>query len=293
MSRSDLTIAAAFGLALAAAVAALTFGGLGGDPAPDASAAARGAPAPGPPTAPGPAAGAATSGTATSANAPASSPPPAPHHLRHAVPTLHVPPVNGPAFGIINVASGAEVPVYSRPGGELLTTLGDHTEFGAKRTFSVVRSHNSWFGVIAPELANNQVGWVRFNDASMDRYWTKYRLDADLSAQTLTISYGKQRIASYTVTVGGPGSETPKGRFAITDGITFDSSPYYGCCAIVTNGHQTSLPPGWLGGDRIAIHGTDGPVGGAASHGCLRATDDTMRALMARVPLGTPLLVRG
>ncbi len=280
MSRSQLTIAAAFGLLVAAAVALLTFGMPGGGAQPAASASA-------PPAAEVP-------GSARPTANQSSAPPPTHprrYHQAKPSPTLWIPPVNGPSYAIIGLDKGAEVPVYSRPGGKVMTTLADQTEFGSERTFSVVKSGSSWFGVIAPELPNGTLGWVRFDSAEMNRYWTKYRLDADLSARTLTLSYGKQRIASYPVTVGGPGSETPTGRFAITDGLTFDSSPYYGCCAMVTNGHQTSLPPGWLGGDRIAIHGTPGPVGGAVSHGCLRATDTTMRALMARVALGTPLFV--
>lgn len=207
------------------------------------------------------------------------------------VASLRAPASAGPSFAIIRLAAGAEVPVHSAAGGRLVTTLGDRTDFGSARTFSVVSTRGSWVSILAPELPDGSAGWVRFDAAKMTRYWTKYSLSADLSARALTLSYGKTPVARYVVTVGGPGSETPTGRFAITDGLSFDASPYYGCCAMVTTGHQTSLPPGWIGGDSIAIHGTPGPVGEAASHGCLRATDATMHALMARVPLGTPLFV--
>ncbi|MET0927105.1 MAG: L,D-transpeptidase [Solirubrobacterales bacterium] len=52
------------------------------------------------------------------------------------------------------------------------------------------------------------------------------------------------------------------------------------------------MPSGWLGGNRIAIHGTSGPLGIAASHGCVRAADDEVAALIDKVPLGTPVFIR-
>ncbi len=42
----------------------------------------------------------------------------------------------------------------------------------------------------------------------------------------------------------------------------------------------------------IAIHGTYGPLGVAASHGCVRAADATVSELMKRVPLGAPVFIR-
>jgi lipoprotein-anchoring transpeptidase ErfK/SrfK len=61
---------------------------------------------------------------------------------------------------------------------------------------------------------------------------------------------------------------------------------------LALSGHQNNLPAGWIGGNRIAIHGTPGSVGGAESHGCLRASDPDMIALFARVPLGAPVFIR-
>jgi lipoprotein-anchoring transpeptidase ErfK/SrfK len=42
----------------------------------------------------------------------------------------------------------------------------------------------------------------------------------------------------------------------------------------------------------LQIHGTPGSIGGADSHGCLRASDPDMIALFARVPLGAPVFIR-
>ena len=97
-----------------------------------------------------------------------------------------------------------------------------------------------------------------------------------------------------TIGVGRAGSSTPIGRFAVTDKLSgSDYGPYYGCCIIALSAHQPNLPAGWTGGDRIAVHGTNDPssIGVPSSAGCPHASDEDMRFLMARVPLGTPVLV--
>ena len=96
------------------------------------------------------------------------------------------------------------------------------------------------------------------------------------------------------VAVGRPGTETPLGRFAVTDKLrTRRADSPYGCCALALSGHQPKLLPGWPGGDRLAIHATPqaASVGQAASLGCMRAHTGDMRALMRAVPLGAPVFV--
>jgi lipoprotein-anchoring transpeptidase ErfK/SrfK len=73
----------------------------------------------------------------------------------------------------------------------------------------------------------------------------------------------------------------------------FPSGPY-GCCIVALSARQPNLPPGWAGGDRIAIHGTPHTetIGQAASTGCLRAADTDLRVLMRDVPVGAPVFIR-
>jgi lipoprotein-anchoring transpeptidase ErfK/SrfK len=122
-----------------------------------------------------------------------------------------------------------------------------------------------------------------------------YSLHADLSERSLELRRGGRTVRRLTVAVGRPGSETPTGRFAVTDKLRGSRyGPYYGCCILALNGHQPHLPAGWPGGDRLAIHGTDSPgtIGTAASAGCLRAADADLELLMRRVPRGTPVFIR-
>jgi hypothetical protein len=208
------------------------------------------------------------------------------------VPTVSSQPRSGRYFAILELRRGARVPLFTTPGGKLVSTLSRHSEFGSPRVLGVVRQNGSWLGVTTPLRPDGQLGWVRFDAAKLTLYWTRYSLRVRLSKRVLELRYGGRLLGRYPVTVGAAGSDTPQGRFAITDALSYDpDSPFYGCCALALSGRQERLPLGWLGGDRIAIHGTPGPVGYAASHGCIRATDRTMQALFDRVPLGTPVFV--
>jgi L,D-transpeptidase catalytic domain len=212
------------------------------------------------------------------------------------LPDLSVPPepeVPGPSSPIARVIEGRTVRLLTRPGGKLISRLDDETEFGSARTFWVAKIHGDWFGVVAPELPDGELGWIRDDRTRLEISRTNYRLVADRSERVLRLYYGNRLLNRYSVTVGRPGSETPLGVFAITDALAGPGlGPYYGCCVLALSGHQPNLPPGWIGGDRMAIHGTPDQVGIAASAGCLRTTDETMVSLFARVPLGAPVFVR-
>jgi lipoprotein-anchoring transpeptidase ErfK/SrfK len=175
----------------------------------------------------------------------------------------------------------------------VIERLGDETGFGSPRAFWVSEIRGDWFGIVTPELPNGRLGWIRDDRTRLDVSQTRYWLLADRSDRLLSLYYGNRLLNRYGVTVGAPGTETPLGAFAITDALAGRGlGPYYGCCALALSGHQPNLPSGWIGGDRMAIHGTPGAVGAAESAGCLRTTDETMVSLFARVPLGAPVYVR-
>jgi lipoprotein-anchoring transpeptidase ErfK/SrfK len=180
----------------------------------------------------------------------------------------------------------------AHPGGAVAGTLGATSEFGSKQVLSVAARRGPWLGVVASALPNGQLAWVKRSDVRLKR--TRWSLRADLSAHTLRLLRGHRVMRRISVAIGRAGSETPTGRFAITDKLAGSSyGPYYGCCILALNAHQLHTPPGWTGGNRIAIHGTDSPstIGTAASAGCLRAADADLVVLMRRVPVGTPVFI--
>jgi hypothetical protein len=205
------------------------------------------------------------------------------------------PPADQPGarFPIARVQPGEEVELRDRPGGKVIATLGDETEFGAPRTLWIAEIRGDWFGVHTPEVYNG-IGWIRDDRTELDLSETRFWITADTSDQVLELHHGNRVLDRFPVTVGSPGSPTPLGDYSVTDGLAGPGvGPWYGCCVLALTGHQPNLPQGWIGGDRIAIHGTPGAVGGANSSGCLRASDPDMVSLFARVPLGTPVFIRG
>ena len=210
------------------------------------------------------------------------------------VPSIGVRPVRGPYFSIVRLLPGKRMAVSRRPGGDPVTSLGPRTEFGSPVVLAVDHRRGRMDRLPDAAAAERRARLDPLrplaDGALLDEVLARRSTSPSASSRSAT---GSDTVSRFAVTVGGAGSETPLGRFAITDALTYDSSPYYGCCALALSGHQPNLPAGWIGGDRLAIHGTPGPVGLAASAGCVRATDETMRALFREVPLGTPVFVSG
>jgi hypothetical protein len=214
------------------------------------------------------------------------------------VPVPHIrldpPPdaVKGPSFPIATVAAGHRIALHTSPGGTVFEQAGDRTEFGSARVFWIERVEGSWFGVPTPDLPDGRLAWIRYDRSALSVSQTHSWISADVSSHRMELHYAKRLVERFPVTVGSRTSPTPLGNYAVTDGLVGPGlGPWYGCCVLALSGHQTNLPAGWIGGNRIAIHGTPGPVGGADSHGCLRASDADMRSLFARVPLGTPVFI--
>lgn len=201
-------------------------------------------------------------------------------------------PAPGAAIARVRAAS---VMLRSRPGGRVLRALAATTEFGSPLALGVVRTRGRWLGVSTETLPNGRLGWVDSRDPGVAVRHTRWALRADVSERRVVLLRDGRVVRRLDVAVGRPDSPTPTGRFAVTDKLSGSRfGPYYGCCIIAISATQPNTPPGWTGGDRMAIHGTDAPstIGAAASAGCLRAADRDLSFLMKRVPLGTPLQVR-
>jgi L,D-transpeptidase-like protein len=186
------------------------------------------------------------------------------------------------------------VPLRARPNGHVVTRVGTSTEFGSARVMSIAAQRGPWLGVVSTEMPNGKLAWVHRNAGLRLRHGA-YSLHADLSDRRIEVRRGGRVLSHISVAIGRPGSETPTGRFAVTDKLRGGSyGPYYGCCILALNAHQPNLPAGWHGGNRIAIHGTNSPgtIGAPASAGCLRAADSDLEFLMRRVPLGTPVFIK-
>jgi hypothetical protein len=180
------------------------------------------------------------------------------------------------------------VTVHARTGGPVVARYDGRTEFGSPVVLAVGARRGRWVGVFTPDVPNDRLGWVRAGDLRVAR--VAAHVVVSLSRRRLTLYRDGRAVRSFPVGIGAPGTATPTGEFAITDKLPGGRfSPVYGCCILALSGHQTHLPRGWTGGDRLAIHGG---AFGAVSSGCLHADTTALRFLMTHVPLGTRVTIR-
>jgi len=185
------------------------------------------------------------------------------------------------------------VTLYRKPRRRRELRIAARTEWKSPRVLSVVKQDGKWLAVQAAELGNGQVGWMKRSKARVD--CVRWSLKVDLSRRALFVRRDGETVRRMTVAVGAPRHPTPKGRFAVTDRLdVVDRGSPYGCCVLALTGHQRKLPPGWPGGDRLAIHATSdtGTIGKAVSLGCMRTVSSQARWLIESVPLGTPVFIR-
>jgi len=192
------------------------------------------------------------------------------------------------SFAVLRVRRDKKVALRARPSGRVIGRAGERTQFGSRRTFSVAERRGRWLRVTT-SVRNGRFVWLDGRSRKIQRLRTRLSIHVDVSKRRLELRAGHRTLRSASVAVGQPGSPTPTGRFAVTDklrGSRYASA--YGCCILALNGRQTKLPPGWRGGNRLAIHG------GArrSTAGCVRADARVLRSLMRRTPLGTPVFVK-
>lgn len=194
-------------------------------------------------------------------------------------------------FPTLQVRGGRRVDLHLSPGGDVVDTVSDTTEFGNPVVLSVVKRKANWAGVPTQSLPNGQLAWVKLNEKQLriDSVHQEIRIDlSDYSAELLRNGRVER---AWEVGIGAPDTPTPTGRFSITDEIQENLNPAYGCCVLALSATQPNLPASWAGGNRMALHGTSEPLGEANSTGCVHNGESDLLALIDRAPLGTPVTI--
>jgi lipoprotein-anchoring transpeptidase ErfK/SrfK len=176
------------------------------------------------------------------------------------------------------------------PGGRVLATIRPKTEFKSPTILAVNRRKPGWV-LVRTSVSKHHTGWLATGSGVL--FSQPRTLVIDLSRRALTVFHRGKPTNVYRVAIGAPGTETPTGRFAVTDRLTVKPGTPYGCCILALTAHQPKIAQGWGGGDRVAIHATPdtSALGKAVSHGCVRASNRALRQLMRAVRLGTPVTV--
>jgi lipoprotein-anchoring transpeptidase ErfK/SrfK len=188
------------------------------------------------------------------------------------------------------------LPITARPGtGRVVGQMPAGSPFYGVPTVAWIhrRSGDGRYGrVTVPYSPTRASGWIKIAGLKLSR--TPYAVRADLSRHTVSVTRLGKTIMRFPAATGAPASPTPPGRYFVTDRVPFSPSSPLGSFAFGISGIQPQLPPGWRGGDQLAIHGTNDPgsIGNSVSAGCLRVSAQALERLKPVLRLGTPVIIR-
>lgn len=194
---------------------------------------------------------------------------------------------------LVTVRPGLEV--TSRPGaGRDLGTFPTVSKYyGAPLEAWVMRvAQNGRYGEVAvPFSPTHAIGWIRLSGLRRSR--TNVFVEVSVSEHRLSVYREARLLSTFPAATGAPASPTPPGRYFLTDRVPLPCGGAFGCFAFGISGIQTRLPPGWSGGDQLAIHGTNEPwtIGRSRSAGCLRVSTEAVSRLLPLLRLGTPVVI--
>jgi lipoprotein-anchoring transpeptidase ErfK/SrfK len=146
----------------------------------------------------------------------------------------------------------------------------------------------TWFKVSLAMRPNGTVGWIPAGMVALRPM--RNHIVVHRGLRTIELFRGDQRLLHAKVAVGAPGRETPLGEFYVTARFVPDDS-FLGVFALETSAYSRLTE--WPGGGKVGIHGTSKPwlLGLAVSHGCVRVSNATARALERLAPVGTPISI--
>ncbi|MDH4112081.1 MAG: L,D-transpeptidase [Actinomycetota bacterium] len=153
-----------------------------------------------------------------------------------------------------------------------------------------VSADGRWGRVEIPYVWPRRHGWIALR--GLARHTTDIEVQVDLSEHRITVSKLGRELFAMPAATGTSVSPTPPGEYFVTDRIPFAGGSL-GTFAFGISGIQPNLPPGWTGGNQLAIHGTNAPssIGRSASAGCLRVSERSLERLKPLLQLGTPVIV--
>jgi hypothetical protein len=148
------------------------------------------------------------------------------------------------------------------------------------------RKRRCWIRVRLPSRPNDAAGWV--NATRVDLQPTRWRIVASRARRTLALQHAGRTVMRTRTVVGAPGTPTPAGLFSIVGVWRWNPSDFLGSYILPLTSHSPVLQEFGGGDGRIGIHGRGGaslqnPLGSAASHGCIRLSNDPIEALVRRV----------
>jgi lipoprotein-anchoring transpeptidase ErfK/SrfK len=186
-----------------------------------------------------------------------------------------------------------KVKVFDVPGADVpRSSMANPNEFDQPLVFLVKTAQPDWLEVMLPVRPNGSRGWVRASDVAVTE--DEWRVQVELGAHRLTVWKGTDVVRQETVAVGMPGAPTPTGDYYVTELLDpGNPSGPYGPWAFGLSAFSDVYTSFAGGPGQIGLHGTNSPgtLGGDVSHGCIRVTNEAIRALADQLPIGTPISI--
>lgn len=178
--------------------------------------------------------------------------------------------------------------VHESPDGEITSKLEHPNPTGAPLTFLIKDHQDDWLEVYLPTRPNGATGWILAGGVEVQEL--PYRLEVSTSENELSLYESGELIETFTVATGTGGTPTPHGTFYLTE-LLAPTNAGYGPYAYGLSAFSEVLSEFGGGPGQIGLHGTDdaSSIGQAASHGCIRLSNEDITALAEMLPLGTPI----
>ncbi len=183
-----------------------------------------------------------------------------------------------------------EFPIQGRYVDPAGWSFNNPTAWGDPFVMLVTEQRGDWLKVEIPVRPNGTDGYVNANDVTLSE--TDYRLELRLGTRTLTLYDGNDVVVTTPVVIGKQETQTPTGRFYITDLVEqSDPAGFYGPLALPTNAYSEQIDEFENGVPVIALHGTNRPelVGQDVSNGCIRVPNEQIQKIADTIPMGTPI----
>ena len=165
----------------------------------------------------------------------------------------------------------------------VLPVLGERLDSGGER----------WLNVRLPGRPNGQTGWIKQRGTRAGM--TRWHIVVDTATRRVTAYKNGRPQRAFKAVVGKPSTPTPHGEFFVEESIQLPADDAGAPFALALSARSDVLQEFDGGPGQIALHGLDnvgGVLGTAASHGCVRLADATMRWLVTRIGPGVPVTIR-
>lgn len=156
----------------------------------------------------------------------------------------------------------------------------------------VLAHHGAWLKVRLPGRPNSHTGWIT-RKATL-QWVTNWHLIVNRARREVSVYRSGRLVRVFKAVVGKPSTPTPAGEFFVEESIALRSYDVGAPYALALSARSQVLQEFDGGPGQIALHGLSnvgGVPGTAASHGCIRLSDDVMRWLVVRIGPGTPVSI--